>query len=81
MLKSGRNNLALLSVMGLLAIPSIAAGVAILQRWRGGWTCFASLIGLFCCAVHVMGLLAIPSIAAGVAILQRWGGGCWARLY
>jgi hypothetical protein len=42
MLKSGRNNLALLSVMGLLAIPSIAAGVAILQRW-GGWGCFASL--------------------------------------
>eukprot|EP00882_Tetradesmus_deserticola_P012161 GHRQ01012885.1.p1 GENE.GHRQ01012885.1~~GHRQ01012885.1.p1 ORF type:complete len:212 (+),score=88.36 GHRQ01012885.1:201-836(+) len=31
MLRSGRNNLALLSVVGLLAIPSIAAGVAILQ--------------------------------------------------
>jgi hypothetical protein len=32
MIKGGRNNLALLSMMGLLAIPSIAAGVAILQR-------------------------------------------------
>ncbi|WIA18547.1 hypothetical protein OEZ85_009990 [Tetradesmus obliquus] len=31
MMRSGRNNLALLSMMGLLAIPSIAAGVAILQ--------------------------------------------------
>jgi hypothetical protein len=36
MLKGGRNNLALLSMMGLLAIPSIAAGVAILQRWVRG---------------------------------------------
>lgn len=33
MLKSGRNNLALLSVMGLLAIPTIAAGVAMIQRY------------------------------------------------
>lgn len=33
MIKGGRNNMALLTVLGLLAVPSIAAGVAIIQRW------------------------------------------------
>eukprot|EP00878_Enallax_costatus_P018339 GHUV01019302.1.p1 GENE.GHUV01019302.1~~GHUV01019302.1.p1 ORF type:complete len:112 (+),score=33.16 GHUV01019302.1:982-1317(+) len=33
MIKGGRNNMALLTVLGLLAVPSIAAGVAIIQSF------------------------------------------------
>jgi hypothetical protein len=40
MLKGGRNNMAILAVIGLMAIPTVAAGTAIVQRWvscaRGG---------------------------------------------
>lgn len=32
MLKGGRNNMAILAVLGLMAIPTTAAGVAIVQR-------------------------------------------------
>lgn len=32
MLKGGRNNMAILAVLGLMAIPTAAVGVAIVQR-------------------------------------------------
>jgi hypothetical protein len=32
MLKGGRNNMAILAVIGLMAIPTVAAGTAIVQR-------------------------------------------------
>jgi hypothetical protein len=32
MMKGGRNNMALLTVVGLLAIPTLAAGIAMMQR-------------------------------------------------
>lgn len=32
MLKGGKNNMAILAVLGLMAIPTVAAGVAIVQR-------------------------------------------------
>jgi hypothetical protein len=32
MMKGGRNNMAILAVLGLMAIPTVAAGVAIVQR-------------------------------------------------
>jgi hypothetical protein len=84
MIKSGRNNLALLSVMGLLAIPSIAAGVAILQRWEGGAGWFLWVVR--CCAMHVHVQLAYISssfsmfggqlgLSVYVCVCCPWG--CW----
>jgi hypothetical protein len=32
MMKGGRNNMAILAVLGLMAIPTVAAGIAVVQR-------------------------------------------------
>lgn len=45
MIKGGRNNMALLTVLGLFAVPSIAAGVAIIQRYAA------------CCIVCIKGCI------------------------